>query len=193
LVNLAKKASALYIAWIAKGYKPVTTIPDPHPLLEQGYWLSQIVLATIGLVAAISAVIAARFAYKQVQAFRLFELLGYIESQNVRDARRVVLLEIRPLKDGGWWVDARLDNAASTVAASYANLGHVIQFERRRGRNDKVGEFFLENWADSIGPAHDTLESFLANRRLTQPTAYRGFTWLAKEAARYRHRQKNSI
>lgn len=170
----------------------MTAVPEIHPLLEQSYWLSQIVLAVVGTLAVIVAAFAATYAYKQVQAFRLFALLSYIEDIHVREARRTVLLDIRNSNAKDWWTDPRLDKAASTVAAAYANLGHVIRFERHWRRNDRVGRFFLKNWADSIGPTHDTLVPYLIYRRETQPAAYRSIQLAGERGFRIsKHKGKN--
>lgn len=55
--------------------------------LERAYWLSQISLVFIALIAGLIAI-------RQHQTFRLFELLRHIERPEVRRARRIVLAEI---------------------------------------------------------------------------------------------------
>ena len=75
--------------------------------LENASWAAQIVLAVIALLAAI-------FTYAQVRAFKLFEMLKYIESQEIRKSRKIVLRKIFSRKDEEWWTDEELESQRQT-------------------------------------------------------------------------------
>ena len=141
--------------------------------LENASWAAQIVLAVIALLAAI-------FAYAQVRAFKLFEMLKYIELQEVRKSRRIVLRKIFLRRDEEWWNDEELESAASDVCASYDILGLVIENDPRGGY-----DLFERYWARSILDTHAVLEGFLHHRRLRNSNAYGAFTRLANRAKPY--------
>jgi hypothetical protein len=151
--------------------------------LENAYWISQVVLAVVAICAAL-------FAFAQIRTFKLFELLKYLESSEIRKARRIVIREIYPRKDQDWWEDStngdRLESAASDVCASYDILGRMIEFdglERKFLPRGGYGTFFKRHWARSIVDNHDALERFLRYRRQRATDSYVAFTRLA-EAAR---------
>jgi hypothetical protein len=150
-------------------------------VLENAYWISQIGLALVALFAAVAA-------FAQVRTIRLFELLKYLESSEIRKARRVVFREIYPRKDQDWWLDKengeRWESAASDVCASYDILGRIIQFDRldRILPRGGYGTFFKRHWSRSIVDNYDALEHFLEYRRQRAPNSYSAFTQLAQAA-----------
>ena len=150
-----------------------------HPLLEEFYWLAQIGLFFL-------AVIAAAAAWRQLRTTRLFELLRHIERPDVRKARRIVMTEIKGSNVPDWWdKKPEWEEAAATVCAFYDHLGLVIQFDRHCGQIDRVGKFFVEHWAGSICPLHKELKTYLPYRRRNISNAYEGFDWLYKQAEPY--------
>ena len=56
--------------------------------LEQGYYWSQIVLTAIAALAAIGALL-------QLQTFKRFELMKYLEDPRIREARRLIYKKLR--------------------------------------------------------------------------------------------------
>ena len=86
-----------------------TSMLAEHPLSEILSWWSQIVLATIALLAAIVA-------YLQLRAYKLLEMLKLVEDLEIRAARRTVLKELPKLKRAEWWDDSdegkRLEQAS---------------------------------------------------------------------------------
>ena len=118
--------------------------------LENLYWISQTVLAAVALITVL-------FAAAQIRAFKLFEMLRYVESEQIRQSRRVVLRDIYPQKDEEWWANEILEAAASDVCASYDILGIIIESEPLGGYG-----LFERYWARSIVDTHTALEGFLA-------------------------------
>ena len=116
-------------------------------ILERTYWISQVTLPFI-------AIGAAWIAIKQVRSFRLFELMKHIEDPRVREARRVVTMEIPQLKGQNWWTDQRLHDAATTLAGAYDVLGSALQFDGL----GRVGRFFLDGWGEGIVRTHVALD-----------------------------------
>lgn len=148
-------------------------------ILQICYYLSQIILAIV-------AICAAFVAYAQLRSSKLFEMLKYLESSDIRKARRIVLRKIYFLKDQDWWANSedkeRLESAASDVCASYDILGRMIEFDKF---DSVLKTFFERHWARSIVDTHDALESFLKRRRERVPDAYSAFTRLALAARRH--------
>src|ERR1700733_15855159 len=123
--------------------------------LERGYWISQIALMMIATGAAIAA-------FRQLQTYKLFEILKFLESPQFRSARRIVLREIHKRKDGDWWLDPtkgeRWEEAASAVCAGYDILAKMIEYDRSLGLFlPGYGKFFRLHWARSIIRTHDAL------------------------------------
>jgi hypothetical protein len=148
--------------------------------LESVFWASQAILAVIALFAALVA-------FSQVRTTKLFEILKYLESPELRKSRRKVFKEIYPRRREPWWnddKDGNLESAASDVCASYDILGKIIEFDRVERILPSYGRFFTRHWARSILDNHDALENFLAYRRERVPTAYASFTSLAQAARR---------
>jgi hypothetical protein len=148
-------------------------------ILQICYYLSQILLAIV-------AICAAFVAYAQLKSSKLFEMLKYLESSDIRKARRTVMREIYFIKNQDWWEKSpdkkRFEHAASDVCASYDILGRMIEFDRLGG---VLETFFERHWARSIVDTHDALEGFLEHRRKRAPAAYSAFTRLALAARRH--------
>jgi hypothetical protein len=159
---------------------PPTTLPDLDIWLQRLYYISQIVLMLIAAIAALAA-------FSQARAFKLFEILKYIEAPDFRRARRIVIRKLEPQRHLPWWEGEDADSweeAASTVCAAYDVIGRLMEYDGIRGRFPRRGlwSFFREHWAASIVRTHDALAGFLEHRRCVAPTAYQGFTWLADAA-----------
>lgn len=154
-----------------------TSMLAEHPLSEILSWWSQIVLATIALLAAIVA-------YLQLRAYKLLEMLKLVEDLEIRAARRTVLKELPKLKRAEWWDDSdegkRLEQDAADVCASYDILGLMIENDKLGGG---YGSFFEKYWAHSIVSCHEELQEYLRYRRQNNPQAYEGFSRLAKKCA----------
>jgi hypothetical protein len=148
--------------------------------LENLSWASQVVLIFVATFATVAA-------FVQVRTTKLFELLKYLESPELRRSRRIVFREIYPRKHEKWWDDVkdgeRLEAAASDVCASYDILGKIIEYDKFERLWPSYGRFFTHYWARSIVDNHDALESFLRYRRERVPNAYSTFSTVA-EAAR---------
>jgi len=138
-------------------------------------------IATWALV--LVGAVAAAFALRHVQTLKKFELLKYIESSEVRDARRKVYQEIAigPRQGQEWWKDKAnddLEKAAALVCASYDILGLVA------GRLC-LGRFFARSWAHSIVWSHEALKPYLDYRRENASNAYHTYTQLYDRARAY--------
>jgi hypothetical protein len=139
--------------------------------LERAYWISQSILVLIALAAAIAA-------YIHVRTIKLFELLKFLEEPEIRRARLTVFEDIRNKAGTEWWKsDSRLQEAASTVCASYDIVARLARGRSRR--------FFRRHWAYSICWTHEALDEFLRDRRREVPDAYRGYSDLYIEAKRF--------
>src|SRR5580692_12660386 len=101
--------------------------------LERGYYLAQIILLFVAIVAATAG-------FVQVRTIRLFELLKFLEESSVRSARRLIFKEVKPGDTEKWWeTHPKLDEAASTVCATYDIVSHLATGRNRR--------FFVREWA----------------------------------------------
>jgi hypothetical protein len=136
--------------------------------LQRAYWGSQMLLPLI-------AVAAGWIALKEAWAHRTFELLRLVEDPRVRDARAIVMKEIKPLRGQQWWADGRLHDAAATVCSAYDHLGGLMLFHDWRGR---VERFFLDRWGETVVRAYPILKPFIDLRRETAPGSYENFRWL---------------
>lgn len=144
---------------------------DGHPLLEQLYWISQIVI--------VLAVIWAGFiARKQVETFKLFELLKFLQDENFRKSRRTVISVIGPRKGEAWWTDPELEACASTCCGSYDILGRMI----KHGVSWRTQRFFVMFWAESIVHTYSVLETFIQLRAEAGGPRYEAYTWLYDRA-----------
>lgn len=146
---------------------------EHHPL-EVAYWISQTAAAGLQLVLVAVAIWAGLAAYRQVNTFKLFEWLKYIQDDNFRSARRIVIREISPIMDTEWWQDDRLEMAGATCCASYDILGRMLQF----GGSQSLVAFFIENWGDSIVRTWLILSPFIEHRRESGGYQSKGYEWL---------------
>ena len=134
-------------------------------LVDWAYW-SEIVLAGTAVVAAIVG-------YWHLQTFQRFELLKLLEDQNVRKARRVVYLKLHKQQpeDFDWWdKDEDLEEAASTVCASFDIVGLMASWPNRR--------FFRKHWAPNICWTYEALNQYIGHRS----NGYRGYLRLYEKA-----------
>jgi hypothetical protein len=120
-------------------------------------------------------------AFEEAQTARLFKILNHIAEPSVRDARHLVMTQIRLKEEEGknWWEsDDNLHSAAAKLCASYDDAAGVINFDE----TDRVGQYFLETWGEDVIRAHDILQRFLDFRRKSAGDSYKEFTWLCDEA-----------
>jgi hypothetical protein len=139
--------------------------------LECASYLSQVVLTGITAVAAYVA-------YHQVQTFKKFELLKILEDPRVRKARRLLYQKLRASAKHrkNWWQhDDKLEEAASTVCASFDIVGLMAKGCNRH--------FFRNEWAYNICWTYEVLGEYIKDRN---PGGYRGYHQLYKEARPYR-------
>jgi hypothetical protein len=68
----------------------MTNLVADHPTLEVAYWVSQVIGASIQFVLIFVAIWAGVAAYRQANAFKLFELLKYTQDEKFRETRRTV-------------------------------------------------------------------------------------------------------
>jgi len=139
--------------------------------LEEAYYWSQIVLTGIAFVAAVGA-------YAQLQTFKRFELLKILEAQPVRNARRLLYHRLRQPKapPAEWWTDDNLEEAASSVCASFDIVGLIAR--RRNWR------FFTSEWAHPICWTYEVLEEYI---RMRNPNGYHGYRDLYKAAKKHQN------
>src|SRR5262249_13201254 len=95
--------------------------------LERLYWIAMISVPFLAIWAGRSALRQVQTALQQVdaalqeaQTTKLFKILQHVEEQRVRDARHLVMTEIRRQEEEGknWWEsDERLQRAAEQLCA----------------------------------------------------------------------------
>lgn len=145
-----------------------------HPLLEKLYWVSQI--------AVVFAVIWAGFvARKQVETFKLFELMKFLQDENFRKSRRTVMQDISAHRGEEWWANAELEACASTCCGSYDILGRMIML----GVAGATQRFFVKFWAESIVHTYSVLETFIKKRSEAGGARYEAYTWLYIQALKH--------
>ena len=88
--------------------------------LERLYWIAQIGLALVALVTLILAA-------GQIRAFKLFEMLKFIESEQIRKSRRIVLREIYRRKDEVWYAcrPGKVSSVSQTTKPKYLYCLHT--------------------------------------------------------------------
>jgi len=153
--------------------------PD-QATLEIYSLVSQIIAAALQGALLLAALWAGIAAYRQIDAFKLFELLRYTQDESFREARRAVIREIRPVRESEWYIDQRLESLASTCCAHYDVLSAILQFNCSR----HTKRFFVKNWHKSIIITYDILESFLDLRSQNGGNSYPNFRWLREQARR---------
>jgi hypothetical protein len=100
-------------SWLSEAVHEART---KHPALEIAYWISQIVLVSIAIVAAFVA-------YMQVTLYQRIELLKYIHNFEERNARRHVIRVLEKKAYVDW--DSKDEAHASTVAGTYEILAQL--------------------------------------------------------------------
>ncbi|MGA7710453.1 MAG: hypothetical protein WCA81_01005 [Rhizomicrobium sp.] len=132
---------------------------------------------------AVVASLTAAAAWTQIQQFRQFEVLKYLEEPRIRSARRTLYYKLKNVTDQEWWnTDMELEEAAATVCTSFSIVGHMVGLWNYR--------FFVRNWAHPICWTYEALEQYLAERRKEAPNAYEGFTKLYNSAKRHRSNKR---
>jgi hypothetical protein len=153
--------------------------------LESVSWLAQIGVLLVALGAAY-------FGFQQLRSYKIFEMIKYIEDEEFRTLRRIVIMDIPLLNYKHWWGGhdehtKTLEKAAAAVCTRYDILGLMIESDTL----DKgFGDFFTKNWADSIIHSHNVLQGYLDHRRnaaahqdrKTVTDAYKHFTRLRDAA-----------
>jgi hypothetical protein len=141
--------------------------------LQNAYYISQLILTGIALVAAAGAVL-------QLKASNKSEMLKLLTDPPIRRARRLLwqrlVVSHPPAK---WWdfdqegFDDELEEAASTVCASFDVLAITV-YRFNRG-------YFVRNWAHPICWTHKVLQPYLEHRG----PGYKGYRDLSEKAERY--------
>jgi hypothetical protein len=132
------------------------------------------------LVLVAVAVVAAFAAFRQVNAFKLFELTKFLQEPRFQDARRTVLTEIKQKEGTAWWEEPRLEAAASICCGHYDIVGTILQY----GGRGRLTRHFARHWGKSIILTYDILHGFLERRRATGGNEYRCYDWLYQRSLR---------
>ncbi len=139
---------------------------------------------TIAAFAAVAAFCAALAAYFQIRAVKLLEMLKFIESRDLRLARRKVIRGELGVRTDPWWdTDDDLEAAASDVCAAYDILGLMIEADWVEQCSIKGYSEFFQHWDYSVFRTHQELKAFLQVRRGGEyPHRYEAFSRLAAAA-----------
>jgi hypothetical protein len=151
------------------------TVTNPW---EMAYWVSQIFAAGFQLLLLLAAIGAGAIAYYQLDTFKLFEWLRFLQDERFREARRVVIREISVVRDTTWWQDDRLEAAGALCCANYDILGRMLRFRGSR----RLANFFITNWGDSIVRTYLVLKPFILHRRAAGGYDSEGYAWLFARA-----------
>lgn len=146
---------------------------SPH-WLELASWVSQVALVLLAVVAAFAAL-------HQASAFKLFELLKFIQEERFRTARRAVITQIGPKRDQAWWEDVALEAEASTCCAHNDIVGNMLKFS-----GGPLTEHFARHWSDSIVRTYEILHGFIERRRAEGGNPYASYTWLYLRALKHK-------
>ena len=155
--------------------------------LQEGYFVSQILLTAIASVAALGA-------WRQARIYQFHELLKYVQDSEFRDARRTVITQISVLDEQNldWWVkrDAeslRLEKAAATVCGHYDLLAITLGFadHQRFFFPNPTRKFFVRHFAASIVGNHRVLTRYINYRRIRSNSTYSAFTRIRDAALKY--------
>lgn len=147
---------------------------NKHHWLEIVYWISQVILTLVAIVAATGA-------FLQLRTYKLFEILKWLEDPEKKKARRIVIRQIGERGDEQWWMEEspeveELERAAANVCAHYEIVGLIIEHDGLERFWPSYGAFFKRHWARSIVDCYNVLTPFLKYRRTRAPHAYSGFT-----------------
>jgi hypothetical protein len=109
----------------------------------------------------------------------ILSVLNYLQDAEVREARRLVLTQLKEKPLASWTEDER--RAASLVYSTYDMAGILI----RRGFVPK--DLFVSNWGESIVRCYKILEPFLKELHINVPGTKYGahLKWLCEEAERH--------
>jgi hypothetical protein len=153
-----------------------------HPILEIGYWVSQMMLAFIALAAAI-------FAYRQVTAYSMFELLKYTADEDARLARAKVIRELSKKSYEEWKEDGEAIKAAGRVCAYYNIMARVLQAGMVSDR-----KFFIRPLASGITKTYEVLTPYIADVRAESSSImWDNYTWLYHEAEQVLKQEESKI
>jgi hypothetical protein len=131
--------------------------------------LSQIAVPIIAIFAACGV-------YHQIQTFKRYEALQFLEEDRVRSARALLFNNLIRQEQSSptWWLeDDSLEQAASLVCASFDIVGLMS-----KGAN---WEFFGIEWANSICWTFEILESYIADRNPMRYRAIENYIPLQKD------------
>ena len=129
------------------------------------------------LIAAASA----RYAYKQVNAFKLSQIVSYLQEDGFRKSRRVVIQDIWAKRQTEWWKNRELEIAASTCAGHYDVVGNLLRYTAP----SSLQKFVIRSWSESVVRIHDVLQHFMAERRSSGGNNYEDFDWLYNKAKKH--------
>jgi hypothetical protein len=155
--------------------------------LQETYYVSQILLTAVALVAAAGA-------WRQSRIYQFHELMKYVQDSEFRDARRTVIKEIAVLDERNldWWAGAdpeaiRLEKAAATVCGHYDLLAITLGFadHERFLLPNSTRMFFVRHFAASIVGNHRVLNRYINYRRVRSQSTYAAFTRIRDAAVKY--------
>jgi hypothetical protein len=110
------------------------------------------------------------------EAQNLLALAGFLQAEDVRGARGVVIRQLEGRDHNTWSEDE--NRAAAKVCSSYGTAGVVLE----AGTVPEAP--FLDNWGPSIRRCHTILGAFIVDRRKQMhPTYWAVFDRLAKRAS----------
>jgi hypothetical protein len=143
-----------------------------HPWGEVAYWVSQVGLFVVALVALLVA-------RSQVKAFSTFELTKLMHDRRLD--RETVLIKLRD-KPFSEWSEEETQTAAR-VCASYDLLGHAL----RSGFSSR--KFFIRPGASSISRTYETLRPYIEHVSSQSKAEYwPSYKWLYCKAKRWYRR-----
>jgi hypothetical protein len=100
----------------------------------------------------------------------LLALTNFLQAEDVREARRVVIQKLKDRHFSGWNDDEK--RSAAKVCSSYGTAGIVLE------TNLVAPEPIIDNWGPSIRRCHQILEAFIQDFQLPEnsgPTYWADF------------------
>jgi hypothetical protein len=140
----------------------------------QTYNLATIILWTMTLIAGISTAIIYYLQLREMQRGVRNQnqawLIQYLQSNEVRRARNVVLTDLKskPYAQGNGWTDMEKEDAA-TACAAYGVAGVLIELNR------VDADVIVDNWGPSIKMVCEICHDLIEQRRNASGANY----WLA--------------
>lgn len=140
----------------------------------------------LSILAVVVAGVSALFARQQVQVAQsstrvqsILTLVDYLQRQDIRDSRRVVLTQLESIPASEWTAEQRA--IASGVAASYDLVGTLLR------TNAVDGTLILQSYGASIIRCHEACVPMIDGFRRNMPPAlatsyWDDLDWLADEA-----------